>query len=506
VLILIAVCAALQGCASLPPLGERKASIALLGTDDTRLGKVLLPLVRDRAGESGLVRLTNGRDAFAARMHLAEVAERSLDVQYYIWHNDLTGTLLFDALRRAADRGVRVRLLLDDNNTAGLAGVLSALAAHPNIEVRLFNPFAIREWRPLVYLTDFSRLNRRMHNKSFTADNQASIVGGRNVGDEYFGARHDILFVDLDVLAIGPVVRDISQDFDRYWNSESSYPADRLLPKLDTTALPALAASADAAEHPSEAIAYMEAVEQRPFVREMLEQRLTFDWAPTQLVSDDPAKALGQVPEAELLWTKLTRVMRAPTREVQLVSPYFVPQQAGVDYFVGLARQEVEVTIVTNSFEATDVPAAHSGYAKWRRALLKAGVALYEMKRLTPAAPVPRLRPGISSSSSLHGKTFAVDQQQLFIGSFNFDPRSINLNTELGLVIDSPTMTADMAATIRGPLAALAYRVRLTETGALQWVDEAGGNEIIHDVEPGTTLLQRLGVSLLSILPIDWLL
>jgi putative cardiolipin synthase len=496
----------LHGCASLPPLGERTPSVAAQDTDDTRLGKVALPLVRDRPGQTGLIRLANGRDAFAARMHLADVAERSLDVQYYIWHNDLTGTLLFDALRRAADRGVRVRLLLDDNNTPGLAGVLSGLAAHPKIEVRLFNPFAIREWRALLYLTDFSRLNRRMHNKSFTADNQASVIGGRNVGDEYFGARHDILFVDLDVLAIGPIVKDISQDFDRYWNSESSYPADRLLSKPNPEALAALAEAATAVEHSSEAVAYTEAIEQRPLVREMLERRLSFDWAPAHFVSDDPAKAQGQVPEGELMWSRLTRVMHAPSREVQLVSPYFVPQQAGVDYFTGLARRGVKVTIVTNSLEATDVPAVHSGYAKWRKALLEANVVVYEIKRLAPAAPVQRLRPGISSSSSLHGKTFAVDQKQLFVGSFNFDPRSANLNTELGLVIDSPDMAVAMADTIRGPLAALAYRLRLAESGSIQWVEDSAGKEIVHDVEPGTTLLQRLGVSILSVLPIDWLL
>jgi cardiolipin synthase C len=452
------------------------------------------------------VRLVDGRDAFAARMRLADVAERSLDVQYYIWHDDLTGTLLFDALRRAADRGVRVRVLLDDNNTTGLADLLAAMAAHPNIEVRLFNPFAVRTWRSLAYITDFPRLNRRMHNKSFTADNQVTIVGGRNIGDEYFGAGRDVLFVDLDVMAIGPVVNDVSQDFDRYWASDSAYPAERLLPPPGASAMPALAAAAERVKHSPEASAYMAAVAQQPFVREMLERRLTFDWAPTHLVSDDPAKGRGQVPQDELLWTRLTRIMKAPERELHVISPYFVPEEAGTTHFANLAKQRVKVTILTNSLESTDVPAVHSGYARWRPSMLAAGISLLEIKRSANADSARSTRLGSSSSSALHGKAFSVDRQQAFIGSFNFDPRSARLNTELGFVIDSPAVAGAIADAVDGRLAARAYQVRLTDTGALQWVDRVDGKEVVHDVEPGTTLWQRFGVSLMSLLPIEWLL
>jgi putative cardiolipin synthase len=211
----------LQGCAHLPSLENRSVSTALQDTADTRLGKSVLPLTRAHPGKSGVFALPNGRNAFAARVLLANAAERTLDVQYYIWHKDMSGTLLFEVLHRAADRGVRVRLLLDDFNTEGLETILAALNAHPNIEVRLFNPFAHRQWRFLDFVSDFSRVNRRMHNKSFTADNQVTIIGGRNVGDEYFGAGQENLFVDLDVMAIGPVVKDVSREFDRYWNSAS---------------------------------------------------------------------------------------------------------------------------------------------------------------------------------------------------------------------------------------------------------------------------------------------
>ena len=226
-------------------------------TGTTRLARVIRPLAQAHPDKSGVVPLADGHDAFAARALLADAAERTLDVQYYIWHNDLSGTLLLGALHRAAERGVRVRLLLDDNNTRGLDVLLATLAAHPNIEVRLFNPFKLRRWRALNFLTDFGRLNRRMHNKSFTADNHATIIGGRNVGDEYFGAAQAVLFVDLDVLAIGPIVNEVSHDFDQYWASKSSYPAERVLPKVSPTAISSVAAAASRVERDAAALDLM---------------------------------------------------------------------------------------------------------------------------------------------------------------------------------------------------------------------------------------------------------
>src|SRR5688572_7975823 len=221
--------AAFAGCVSLPPLEDRTISEALQETAATRLGQAIAPRLAAHPGKSGFHPLLDAREAFAARVRLAQAADRSLDIQYYIWRADVSGNLLFETLHAAAERGVRVRLLLDDSNTSGLDAALAFLDAHPNIEVRLFNPFPHREARWLGFLTDFSRLNRRMHNKSFTADNQATIIGGRNVGDEYFDAAEGEAFVDLDVLAVGPVVKDVSADFDRYWASGSSYPSDRLI-------------------------------------------------------------------------------------------------------------------------------------------------------------------------------------------------------------------------------------------------------------------------------------
>lgn len=475
-------------------------------TTDTRLGQSVLPLARAHPVESGVVALPDGRDAFAARAALAGAAERTLDVQYYIWHDDMSGTLLFEALHRAADRGVRVRLLLDDNNTVGLDTLLAALNAHPNIEVRLFNPFTHRRWRALGYLTDFARLNRRMHNKSFTADNLVTIIGGRNVGDEYFDAGHDALYVDLDVLAIGPVVNEVSNDFDRYWASDSSWPAERVLPSVSAEAISALSAAASRIEQSPDAVTYTQALARQPFVRELLAGRLPFEWAATRLLSDDPAKGLGRAADDALLWPRLRRILDGPAHELELVSPYFVPTAAGVEFFVALARKGVLVTMLTNSLEATDVAVVHAGYAKRRKPLLKGGVALFEMKRTSSGPSVKDRGLTGSSGSSLHAKTFSVDRSRVFIGSLNFDPRSLQLNTEMGFVMDSPALARAIAETFGGSLPRRAYKVRLSGAGTLQWVEQQGGNEIVHDDEPGTSFWRRASVAVMSMLPIEWLL
>ena len=499
----------LAGCASLPSLDGRTLTTALTDTGETRLGRATAPLAREHPSQSGLLLLANGRDAFAARVHLADIAERSLDVQYYIWHDDLTGTLLLDALRRAAERGVRVRLLLDDNGTRGLDEVIRVLVTQRNIEVRLFNPFATRGWRGLESVLEFARVNRRMHNKSFTADNQVTIVGGRNVGDAYFGAEADLLFVDLDVAAIGPVVADVSRDFDAYWASASAYPAERIVAAATPQLIATVAAKAGRIEGSPEAAAYVEAVAQQPFVRQMMARDVVLDWAFTHLVSDDPAKGRGDAEDDAFLWARLQRIMKPPTRELLVVSAYFVPGESAVAYLAGLARAGVKVSVVTNSLEATDVPAVHSGYAKWRPSMLAAGVELWEVKRAeSPRPDQPRGSSGTSGSSgsSLHAKTFEIDREQVFIGSFNVDPRSRRINTELGFVIDSPRIATDLSDALPARLAEGAYRLRLGPDGAIQWIEQREGKELAHDTEPGTTFWQRFGVGVLSLLPIEWLL
>lgn len=501
-------CALTTGC-SLPSLDKRSASQAL--TDEqaraTPLGRAIAPLAAQHPGKSGIHALANPLDAFAARMMLARTAERSLDVQYYIWHDDMTGTMLFEALHEAADRGVRVRLLLDDNGTAGLDRTLSALDGHPNIEVRLYNPFAVRWPKPLGYLTDFNRLNRRMHNKSFTADCQATIVGGRNIGDEYFGATNGVVFMDLDVLAIGEAVRDVSADFDRYWHSDSAYPVEGLVKKAASNELEELEADAATIERSPEAAAYAQAMRDLPFIRQLLSGALALQWSPTRMVSDDPRKTLDAAPPEALLPHQLHDIVGAPAKDLLLVSPYFVPTAAGTRAFAKMARNGVRVRVLTNALEATDVAVVHSGYAKRRKDLLAAGVELYEMKRTAHGAERNKsMGPFGSSGSSLHAKTFAADGERVFVGSFNFDPRSARLNTELGFVIDSPVLARNIEKAFDKELPRTAYRVHLDDMGKLYWLEERDGRTLRHDHEPGATLLQRATVWVASRLPLEPLL
>ncbi|MGC3985623.1 MAG: phospholipase D family protein [Pseudorhodoferax sp.] len=496
--------ALLAGCAQLPPLDGRSQSRLAPDTAATRLGRAVQQAAAPQPpGHSGVFLLDQGRDAFATRMLLAEAAERTLDVQYYIWRDDMSGRLLADALRRAADRGVRVRLLLDDLGSAGLDALLAALDAHPRIEVRLFNPFVQRRFKPLGFVTDFMRANRRMHNKSFTADNQATVVGGRNVGDEYFGAEVDTLFVDLDVLAVGPVVQAVSEDFDRYWASASAYPVALLFGAGD--AAPPPPRELDAL--PERTRQYLDAVARSPFVADLIAARLPLHWAPVELVSDDPAKGLGQAADEDLMFARMVRLVDAPAQTLKLVSPYFVPTARGAALFEKLAARGVEVAILTNALEATDVAVVHAGYLPWRVPLLRAGVQLYEMRREADAqAPDAKLRLGSSSAESLHAKTFVVDHRQLFVGSFNFDPRSARLNTELGFVIDSPALAAQLDRQLREKARQRGYQLRLGPQDRLQWLDGRSDPPRVLDQEPGTSLWRRLGVRVLSWLPIDWLL
>jgi putative cardiolipin synthase len=499
--------AGVRGCNRLPSLEGRSQSTAMTGTLDTRIGLALTARIAAHPQQSGIYALTDAREAFAARMVFADAAERSLDVQCYIWHDDLSGTLLFDALRRAAARGVRVRLLLDDNNTAGLDGILAALDAHPNAEVRLFNPFMTRTVRIAGYLTDFPRLNRRMHNKSFTADNQVTIVGGRNIGDEYFDATAEQAFVDVDVIAIGPVVRDVSDDFDRYWASESAYPVERLFPAADAAAIRTFESAAARIERDPMAIAYVEAVRKSAFVNDLVQGDLAMEWAATRMVSDDPAKVFGHVTAEPNLFSQLKAILGEPKKELLLVSPYFVPATSGTEWFSAAARRGVRIQVLTNAQEATDVAAVHAGYSKRRKALLAAGITLFESRRRTPDTR-KRSKAGMagSSASSLHAKTFAIDGERVFVGSLNFDPRSAVLNTEMGFVIDSPALARRVSQSFESSVPERAYEVRLSDEGDLYWIERKDGRVTRLEVEPGTGLFGRAGVKFLSWMPIEWLL
>jgi putative cardiolipin synthase len=497
--------AALAGCSTLP-VREATESTAIAPAADTPIGRAVTARLKQAGGLSAIYPLLDGLSAFAARAVLAKAATRSLDVQYYIWHADLSGVMLMEVLREAAERGVRVRLLLDDNGSAGLDPLLVVLDAHPNIEVRLFNPFASRSFRALGYLTDFSRLNRRMHNKSFTADNQATIVGGRNVGDEYFAAGEDVWFADLDVLAAGPVAQEVSAWFDRYWNSESAFPLGNLVREEPAQAQAAWAAQIERVRADPQAARYVAAVRDSETVRRLLDGSLPVEWAPARVVADDPRKILvSPDDESVLMMPRLFKALGTPRRELQLVSPYFVPGEGGAAGLARLAGSGVKVQILTNSLAATDVTAVHAGYMKRRQTLVDGGVALFELR--AQSETIDRKLLAGSSGASLHAKTFGVDRERIFVGSFNLDPRSARLNTEMGVVIGSPKLAGQLADAFARAIPALAYEVRAAaESGGLQWREMTATGERVYDTDPATSGWRRFGVQLLSILPIEWLL
>ena len=500
----------MSGCSSLPSLEGRAATTAFADTVATPLGQALAAQSAFHAGKTGIYPLSDPHDAFAARLQLVAAAEKSLDLQYFVWDDDQAGYLLLEALWQAAKRGVRVRLLLDDFYAGDLYRALASLDAQPNIEVRLYNPLVPRFARKLNVLTDFPRVNRRMHNKSFTVDNQVSIVGGRNIGNAYFGAGSGIAFADLDVIAVGASVGQVSRQFDLYWNSPSAYPAASLGEPGRPGSAAALQAKFAAAHADPESSAFLQGVGEKSVVRDLLDGRLAFEWVDARLFYDDPAKTLNSDAESDiLLFPQLVRAMGPAESSLDLVSPYFVPAENGTAALAALAKRGVKVRVLTNSLAASDVKFVHAGYAKRRLDLVRAGVTLYELKPTAVAESHEHDLPwfGSGSLSALHAKTVAVDRRRGFVGSFNFDPRSESLNTEMGLVIDSPALARRVAETFDQFVPRVAYEVRLAPDGrSLVWIERTGSGEIRYDTEPETHGFLRLGIELLELLPIDWLL
>jgi putative cardiolipin synthase len=479
----------------------------------TRLDRLIGELaVGAPAGTSGVVSINVPLDAFAVRVALIRAAERSLDIQYYIWHGDTSGMMLLDEVRRAADRGVRVRMLLDDNGIPGLDDELAVLDAHPAIEVRIFNPFVHRRFKLLGLLTDFRRLNRRMHNKSLTVDDVATIVGGRNIGNAYFGGDPTLAFADLDVLAVGDVARDVGAAFDAYWESAPAH-------RASATIRPASAGDAGSMRKrlilmSDSALGrtLTDATTHQTVVDDVLDGRPALDWVRARVVVDPPAKieAAVETTVPDSLVAQLARALGPAERELDLVSSYFVPGRAGAEALARFARRGVRVRIVTNSLATSDVAAVHAGYARRRAGLLRAGVRLYELRPDAGVAPTAVTRSWLplrgSSGASLHGKTFALDRERIFVGSFNIDPRSIRLNTEMGLVIESVAMAASLSEALDRHLADVAYEVRLAADGRIEWAEHTETGEIIHRREPKAGAARRIGVRMLSWLPIEWLL
>lgn len=507
----IALCA----CATLPTGYERLETFAFQDTESTPMGRKIAPMVAKHPGASGFYLLYQGMDAFVARALLADAAHRSIDVQYYIFHADKTGKLLAGRLLKAADRGVRVRLLIDDMGTGIEDDIMALLDRHPNFEIRLFNPFASRSAKGLDFFTRFDRVNRRMHNKSFTVDNQVTIVGGRNVGDEYFEANPIFNFADLDLMGIGPVVREVSTAFDAYWNSNFAVPV-RVLHTEKELSYDLNEIRQYLADHVSQmrTSEYAKALAETHIVQEFVSGDLPLFWGPAKVVCDLPKKVATDSKDRSMhMGPRMRPVFEATRSELLLISPYFVPGKSGVSTLGEMHAQGVRILIITNSLAATDVPIVHAGYAPYRRDLLRKGIELYEAKP-TPGKKVQKDKTGDlggPSRASLHAKAFVFDRRLLFIGSPNLDPRSIDLNTEMGIFVDNSELAEMLAQGFERALPEKAYRLQLKEIPdedkgmreVIEWTTKENGREVHFQLDPGVSAWRRVGIGLMSLLPIE---
>ena len=366
----------------LPDIAGRTPETAMPLAPGSRMGQRVLAGSRDHPGLSGVAALASGNDALASRLSLIDEAEHSIDAQYYIWHDDLSGIILLDALDRAAKRGVRVRLLLDDNGVPGLDSYLATLNAQENFQIRLFNPSTVRRPKMAGYALDFMRMNRRMHNKSMIADGAVAIIGGRNIGDEYFEIG-ETFYVDMDALAVGQIVPQTAATFDAYWNSASAFAVEDIISGTgDRAAFDARVSQIRSSPEAQELMAGLE-----NSVARYASGQVPLEWTRVQLVADDPVKGQGIARRDQLMIARLAEILGSVEKRLDLVSAYFIPGVAGTEYFTGLAAQGKEVSILTNALNTTDVLLVHSGYTKYRRKLLKAGVHLYELKLRGGVAP-----------------------------------------------------------------------------------------------------------------------
>jgi putative cardiolipin synthase len=516
--LLLALLPLLAHCASAPSLEGIEPSSALPPVDGGRVERVVdrqFGAIADttRARPSSVRMVQQNSLAFAYRAATAAVAERSLDVQYYIWHDDRTGKLLAAELMMAAERGVRVRVLVDDVDARAKHGLFAVADLHPNLEVRVFNPFHSRAGMVLYgmeWLMRYARLNRRMHNKIWLADGHVAIVGGRNIGDEYFGASEQMNFSDLDVLLAGPIVAEVSRAFDAYWNDASAIPVSRL------DSRPPTQGELDALLNRSRA--FLAGIDADPFVASFLDpvqREAVLAAAPppvsvgkVQLLVDDPGKIgkKNQGVASSKVLTGLSEVAANAEQEVLLFSPYFVPGREGADALVGIDQAGRRVAVLTNSLAATDVAAVHSGYARYRKDLLRGGVELYEMKRKT-ASEKGRRQISVtgSTTASLHTKAALVDDRWVFVGSMNLDPRSAYLNTEMGVLFESSLLADQLRAQFQDNTSPLrSYRVEYEKGEGLVWFDRtADGKDRRHDDEPDASVARRISVTLLRLLPIE---
>ena len=509
--------ALLSGCASLPPGSDYKKtfSSALSNPEVTRLGMQFLNASHEHDGNSGFRVIPVGAEGFLSRMQMINAAERTLDLQYFIFRGDDTGKLLTDAVLHAADRHVRVRVLIDDGETVAGDEQIIALQAHPSVEIRIFNPFAYRGhvtfFRAIEFLFSASRLDYRMHNKLLVVDNSVALLGGRNIGDQYFQIDPGSQFADDDVFAAGPVAQQLSSTFDEFWNNALSIPAQALFTGKPQAALDEAREklSENRQQLKADGIDYVKQIATGEPFNGMVSGRLPLTWARAQLVYDSPDKR--KVEKGAMMGQLMRKEVGSAASEVQsellMVTPYLVPGKDGMLLFKDLLQRNVRVRVLTNSLESATELAAHAGYMHYRIPMLNIGVDLYEIRSLLGNTRGSGETAAISrfGNYSLHAKMFVFDRQKIFLGSMNFDQRSMHLNTEIGLIIDSPALAQQIADRFQAMTEPVnSYRPTLTDPSSrLIWRTQEGGKSVEYYAEPARRDWDRVKVHLLSLLPLD---
>ncbi len=506
----------LSACSTLPKQQTQPVEYAFnTPTDDTSLAKIVLPLREQNPNLTGYHVLYDPLEALAARIELINKAEKSLDLQYYIWDNDKIGALALHAMIKAADRGVKIRLLVDDNNAKKMEGIYMALDQHANIDVKLYNPYRFRHFRPVDMVLDLKRINRRMHNKSFIADNQIALIGGRNMSNQYYNVSDNYQFSDVDVMLVGAASDEIIHSFDEYWNDDYAFPVRQLVnPRHYSLRFDSLKQQLDDYNQEATVVNYLDLANRSHAFDDWLNNKIQFDWVKAEVVKDSPSKIKSKAKKEEHLNFQLLNRLDKPEQSVDIVSAYFVPEKKGAERLKNLSADGVKVRVLTNSFQANDVPLVHAFYSKYRQDLLEHDVQLYEFlsrpdaenlntntKELAEKAKVSLK--GLSRSS-LHAKLMAIDEKQVFIGSFNFDPRSAYLNTEIGVLLNSPRLAKAVHYTMDENLSKYAYKLVLNADQQINWkIKLSNGQTRIYPREPKIKWWQKAGVKFISWLPLE---
>lgn len=508
--LLICAMAFLVGCATLPKDFSATPSTAISQDENTALKSALQPSLNTHSGLSGFYLLDEAKDAFLSRIAMADAAEKTIDAQYFIWAGDAAGIILMDRLIKAADRGVRVRILLDDVTSHGKDMGLGALNKHPLIEIRVFNPLGHRYTgnvsRSLSMAFHVGRMTRRMHNKLFAADNQVAIVGGRNIADDYFGLSKKSNFRDMDLMAVGPMVREASAKFDEFWNCSWSVPMEVLGVKPPTQKqydkMMGRIQKYFAAEFKK--FPYPLDFSREAVMSELKKKRSQFVWAKAEVVGDPPGKSWAPSEPGKTRSTvaaRVTEVAQESKSDILLCSPYLIMSPGAIEKIGEFKKDGVRVRILTNSMMSTDALPVVAHYKGLREKLIEAGVDLYEMR--PDAENSSRHSAFTQARHSLHAKVAVFDRQDVFVGTYNIDPRSENLNTEVGLLVHSPTLSEQVAQSLEDDLGPKnSWTLELTPQKELLWKGEKDGKEIVFKKDPYAGFWKRFWAGFLSILPI----